>query len=102
HAAPRRPRSRCDPRSLRAVRAPDLLVLPAPAREPRGGRGCDAVDLPECLPWDPARRRPGVRVGMALQDRPERVPDAAALLLAPAPGGDAGRPRGDAGFRPRA
>ena len=63
----------------------DLRVLPPPARQPRGGRGRDAVDVPERLPRLQARRRPGVRVGLALQDRAERLPDAPALVVAPPP-----------------
>ena len=78
-----RARGRRHARALRAVREPDLPLLPAPARLARGGRGRGAEHVPERVPRDQARRRPRARVGVALQDRAQRLPVAPPLGVAP-------------------
>src|SRR5205814_1589321 len=64
---------------------PDLPLLPAPARLARGGRGRRPEHVPERLPRPSARRRARARVGLALQDRAQRLPLAPPLLLAARP-----------------
>ena len=78
-------RGRADAGALRALREPDLPLLPPPARLARGGRGRRPKHVPERLPGPSARRRPRARVGMALQDRPQRLPLAAAVVVAARP-----------------
>src|SRR5205823_8390074 len=59
--------------ALRAPPAQDPVVLPAPARQPRGSRGCDADHVSERLSRAEARHVTRVRVGVALQDRAQRL-----------------------------
>ena len=68
----------------------------------RRGRGRRADDVPERLPRAQARHRPRARVGVAVQDRPQRLPLAAPVVVAPEPGRVADRLRGPPGGDSRA
>ena len=81
-------RRRCDTRSVPPVPTADLRVLPVSASLTRGGRGRTPDDLPERVPWAPARDDDAFRAGLAVQDRAER------LHRAPLVGGETAATRG--------
>ncbi len=101
HRAAGRSWRRCGERSLRALLRTDLRLLPAPARVARGGGGRRPDDLHERLPRPLAGNRPRARVGLAVQDRPQRVPLAPTLLLASRQGRVAEQLRGAPGDHSR-
>ena len=73
-------RSRCRGGAcpLRALRAPHPSLLPALPSLAGRGRGRHAEHLPPRLCRAPAWLRPGLRVSLAVQDRAQRLPLAAA------------------------
>ena len=95
------PAGRRDRGPVRAPRRQDPQLLPAPARLARGGGGRRPDDVHECVPRARPRRRAGGRVGLAVQDRRERVPLPPPLLVAPRPDREPERLRRDRGGRPR-
>ena len=70
---------------LRAPRGEDPRLLHPPARLARGGGGRRPDDVHERVPRTGSRRRARGRVGLAVQDRRERLPFPPPLFLAPRP-----------------